>query len=545
MIMAEPGKVLLVDDDRRLNFVLAAHLKNSGFDVRTATNGRDGVAIANTYLPDVIVMDLTMPIMDGVEAIARIKQNPATQRIPIIILTADPRTENLVLGLETGAQEYVVKPFAMEELVARVRAMHRLAVTDRELDQLANQLTHENHRKTRQLRLLYTFADQLNKASTLDQVLDLVVACAQQATDSHRISLMLRDDDGQHLVCRRAIGIPPDLVESIRVTAVEGVVGNVFTSGRAVRGETLTAPSDGPGAPDGRYSSDAFVCAPLILNSHRHGREVLGVLNVTEKSGGHPFSDEDTACIQSIADSAAIAIHNQLTRTRLERSVHVLLMTVGRLAEYRDEETARHLERVQDYARLLAEELARKEPYASVLTPDYIENLFLAAPLHDIGKVGIPDTILTKSGPLSRREFEIMKTHTTIGRQTLELAQSETGPVPLLQMCIDIAHCHHEKYDGSGYPQGLVGQEIPLSARIIALADAYDAVTSRRRYKDPVPHEEAVNQLRLDDGKHFDPDVMEVFENCLDQFDRVRREKGADTDHVLQTFITGPTGQSY
>ncbi len=525
MAAIQPGRVLVVDDDSRLTFVVSAHLRRAGFEVRTAANGRDGLAIAREYLPDVIVLDWSMPVMDGMEAIQQLKADPLTARIPIIMLTGNPDTESLVLGLESGAQEYVVKPFAMEELIARVRSMHRLSVTGRELDTLTTQLADENNQKTSRLQLLYTFAKELNDASSLDDVLDLIIRCAQQATNSNRVSLMLRDEDETHLVCRRAIGIPAELVSRIRIASVEGIAGKVYSTGKIVTAEAM---GNGLVADDRGYASDAFVCAPLILNSPKRGREVLGVLNITDKQGGTRFTSDEVDCIQSIADSAAIAIHTHITRARLERSVRVLLMTVGRLAEYRDEETAQHLERVQDYVRLLAEQMARTPKYRSVLTPEVIENLALAAPLHDIGKVGIPDGILTKEGPLSEREFQIMKTHAIIGRQTLAIALEQTGHIPLLQMSIDIAYCHHEKYDGSGYPRGLKGEDIPLAARIVALADAYDAATSTRRYKAAVPHQQAVESLCADSGQHFDPDVIAAFRRCTAEFERIRRQKTPD-----------------
>jgi response regulator RpfG family c-di-GMP phosphodiesterase len=529
MANPEPGKVLLVDDDQRLTCILSAHLVNVGFEVRTARNGREGVEIALEFLPDVIVMDLSMPVMDGMEATARLKQDPRTQKTPIVILTAKSTTENLVSGLEAGALEYVCKPFSIEELIARVRSMHRLAVTGRELDRLNHYLRDEVARKTRRLELLYNYAQGLNKAASLDEVLDLVIDVVREATGSKRISFMLTEDDGQHLVCRRAVGIAPELVERIRVRAVEGIAGQVFSSGKTLSAWAIPNAAAAAAA-DNRYGSHAFLCTPLIASSQNAPGEILGVLNVTEKNNGESFSEEEIECIRSIADSAAIALHNQRSRTRLERSVQVLLKTVGRLGEYRDEETAVHLERVQDYVRILARELARTEKYRGVITGKFIDDLYHAAPLHDIGKVGVPDDILTKHGPLTEREFQIMKTHTIIGRQTLELALAETGPVPLLQMCIDIAHGHHEKFDGSGYPRGVSGEAIPLSARIIALADAYDAITSKRRYKDAIAHDDAVEIIRRESGKHFDPDVVAAFERRIPDFERIRCNSSSEAE---------------
>jgi len=199
-----------------------------------------------------------------------------------------------------------------------------------------------------------------------------------------------------------------------------------------------------------------------------------------------------------------------------------LLQTVGHLAEYRDEETTLHIERVSRLARILAKELVREGPYASVVTEDFIDALVQAAPMHDIGKVGIPDEILTKPGRLTDEEFQIMKTHTDIGRRVLSRAFDPAHPVPLLQMCIDIVYCHHERYDGTGYPRRIAGDAIPLAARIIALVDAYDAITSHRRYKAARDHAEAVEIIRSEGGKHFDPVLVDAFLRCHEAFNQTR-----------------------
>ena len=143
--------------------------------------------------------------------------------------------------------------------------------------------------------------------------------------------------------------------------------------------------------------------------------------------------------------------------------------------------------------------------------------------MHDLGKVGIPDEILTKPGKLTDEEFQIMKTHTDIGRRVLSKAVDPTSPNPLLHMCIDIAYSHHERFDGKGYPQRLSGKKIPLSARIIALVDAYDAITSKRRYKAAEPHQNAVDIIRSESDRHFDPAIVDAFLECQDQFQELCR----------------------
>jgi len=199
-------------------------------------------------------------------------------------------------------------------------------------------------------------------------------------------------------------------------------------------------------------------------------------------------------------------------------------LALARLAEYRDPETGAHLERVQIYCRMLCEMLARTERYNSLIDADYISAIVQSSPLHDIGKVGIPDRILLKPGRLTPEEFEVMKTHTTVGGNTIRgLVQQQHGQ-RFLNMGMEIAYCHHEKFDGSGYPAGLVGGSIPLPARILAVADVYDALTSRRVYKPPMIHEESAAIIRDGSGKHFDPDVVEAFFNRQADFDRIANE---------------------
>jgi len=518
------GKVLLVEDDKKLTFVLSAHLRTHGYEVLEASDGREGIEQARANRPDVIVMDVGMPVMDGLEASRRLKQDPATARIPIIMLTGKAQAEDVVLGLEAGAEEYVAKPFDVEVLLARVRSMMRLACSHRELDQANDRLANQVATKTRQLELLYEYARALNEAADSAEIYDRVVETVRALTGSKRISLMLKEEGDEHLRCVRAVGIDAEIVGRIKVNAMCGVAGQVFTTGK-----TFVAQAYGQCADEEirkRYATDAFLSTPLVSTSLATHGEVLGVLNVTDREDDRHFTQDEIDCIRSIADSAAIAIRNVQQRQRLRDSVKVLLLTVGRLAEYRDEETADHLDRVANYARILAERLAGKPGFRHEITPEFIQDLYLAAPLHDIGKVGVPDEILTKPGPLTTEEFEVMKTHTEIGRQTLEFALANTGPVPMLNLCIDIAYCHHEKYNGRGYPRGLSGDAIPLCARIISLADAYDAITSRRRYSEARSHEEAVRIIRREAGQHFDPKVVAAFLEIAGRFDVIRRGSG-------------------
>ncbi len=195
----------------------------------------------------------------------------------------------------------------------------------------------------------------------------------------------------------------------------------------------------------------------------------------------------------------------------------IVIFSMACLAEARDNDTGNHLERIRYYSKILAEDLAREEKLEQ-LTPIFIDNIFLTSPLHDIGKIGIPDFVLLKPGQLDDKEYKIMQKHTSIGFEALNTAIHKYPNAEYLIMSAEIAYYHHEKYDGSGYPNHLKGDDIPLSARIVALADVYDALVSRRVYKSAMPHDTAKSIIISERGRHFDPRIVDAFLRCEEQF---------------------------
>jgi putative two-component system response regulator len=194
-------------------------------------------------------------------------------------------------------------------------------------------------------------------------------------------------------------------------------------------------------------------------------------------------------------------------------------LTLARLAETRDPETGNHLRRTQEYVRALAKYLKSSSRFNQFLTERNIELLAKSAPLHDIGKVGIPDHILLKPGKLSPEEWVIMKTHARLGAEAIEQAERDAErPVEFLNLAKQIARWHHERWDGTGYPDQLKGEAIPVSARLMSLADVFDALINRRVYKEPMPFEEAKRIILEGRGSQFDPDVVDAFLNLLDEF---------------------------
>lgn len=352
---AKHGDILIVDDTPENLRILWELLRSEGYNVRAVSDGAAAVEAATSSPPDLILLDIVMPTMDGFEVCRRFKLDPRLRDVPVIFLSALDDVGDKVRAFTAGGVDYIAKPFQFPEVRMRV----------------------ETHLRLRRL---------------------------QVELEAHN----------RHLV---------DLVsEQVR-----------------------------------------------------------------------EISDSQMATIFALA----------------------------KLAESRDGETGKHIERVQLYCRLLAVTLAEQSAHAGRIEESFIENMFLASPLHDIGKVAIRDHILLKQGELTPTEFDEMKMHTTLGAQTLEAVRTRYPRNEFLRLGIEIARCHHERWDGNGYPAGLAGTDIPLSARIMAVADSYDAARSRRCYKPALSHPECRSALTLRNRTYFDPDVLAAFEDVQGLFEDI------------------------
>ncbi|MDC7224986.1 MAG: 7TM diverse intracellular signaling domain-containing protein, partial [Spirochaetales bacterium] len=241
------------------------------------------------------------------------------------------------------------------------------------------------------------------------------------------------------------------------------------------------------------------------------------------------FTISQSILIQKTSRDLFIMVENQknelvTSHDLFEKSRLGTILGLAKLAEYRDEDTGLHLERIREYCRILAVGLSKREEFGDYITDRYINDLYQSSILHDIGKVGVPDSILLKKGKLTPREFEIIKLHTKWGGEALENIESTIKMESFLTLGKEIAWFHHEKWDGSGYPKGLAGKKIPLSARITALADVYDALTSERPYKKAFSHGYTSQKIIEGRGKHFDPVIVDVFIENADLFNEIRRD---------------------
>lgn len=268
----------------------------------------------------------------------------------------------------------------------------------------------------------------------------------------------------------------------------------------------------------------------IILSFSRNLKESLAIQNkaLTQVTKGDlqvkvaVVSNDEFGVMAHRTNTMIDAMFEQNQEINVTRDVCIL--SLATLAETRDNETGSHIIRTQNYIKELALELRQKEKYAPFLDDQTIDLLYKSAPLHDIGKVGIPDRILQKPDKLTDEEFTIMKQHSAIGHQALLKAQQQLGDNSFLQVAGEISLTHHEKWDGNGYPNGLAGEQIPLSGRLMAVADVYDALISKRIYKPAFSHAKAVGIIEEGSGTHFDPEVVDSFLSCALAFERIAQQ---------------------
>lgn len=373
------------------------------------------------------------------------------------------------------------------------------------------------HRATREMdtmlsELMATFTDLQRQSALIEQVNRISVRI-NSTLDMQSIFGSIADysrsllEAGQSIVAvmggtKRVsfagiAGFPRGAMPGATIITPESILARTFASAKPVIENGFNPATAKLGF------TPPFTVRNLITYPIESKHGIVAVIAVFNKTDGEPFTEQDTELLKSLAYQATTAIENARLLNDLKQTQLTMMVKLSELAEKRDPETGEHLLRMQKYCRIVAQELAKTGRYAEIIDERFINELYAAAPLHDIGKVAIADSVLLKRGKLTSEEFDIMKTHSSVGEMILK------GP-DYLKMASEIAGFHHEKWDGSGYPHRVAGEQIPLSARIVAVADVYDALTSRRVYKEDMSHEYAMEIIEQGINKHFAPDCVEA-----------------------------------
>jgi response regulator RpfG family c-di-GMP phosphodiesterase len=521
--------ILVVDSNAERRALCRQLLEPDEYKINEVVGVLATLARVRERKPDLVIVDGTMANPDGLECARRLKSDPTTCDVPIVALVFTE--EEIAAALQAGVNDYVVKPLHHREFVLRVRALLHQGQQNLELLRSRNLLGEH----ARVMTVLLEFAQHMAMASELDTVLEETVSVAAQLTCCRRVSIMLPDAEEKSLTIAKSIGIDDEIARKISVPVGAATSGQVYLSGEAVVVNTTG------GEWCRGYDSSFFASTPLISRALSAPERVVGVLNITERQNARPFTLVELEYIDLISNVAGWVIDDLVTRRARDESRESIAVGLAKLAECRDSDTGMHLDRVSAFALILAEDLRHTERFRAVIDDRFLADLKRAVPLHDIGKVAIPDRILLKPGEPTAEETVIMQRHPEVGAETIRLVTKRTPGARFLKMAEEIAHAHHEWYDGSGYPRGLRGEEIPLAARIAALADVYDALTTKRPYKEAMGHDVSAKIIRKASGSQFDPDIIAAFLRCEAAFIEAAARL-ADPDTPAETPQAEPEG---
>ncbi len=529
-------RVLVVDDCPTNRKIFERSLAREGFEVSQASDGVEALAEVERQAPDVIIMDVVMPKMGGLECTRRLKEHLATKYTPIIIASAKGDEENIRAGLGAGADEYLIKPVRPAELVLRVRSMLRLRHEHLDLVQSYRLRGEQN----RSLSLILEFCRAVGTATKLDEVYQAAVAVSSKVAKSARVSIMVADTSRDYLSIACSKGIAQNLARAVKVPSKQGVAGRVYSTGRSVVINSSTSDTHLVQL----YDSPIFASLPLASTPLEANSETIGVLNVTDRQDARPFEPFELEYLDLIANITGTVLHAISTRRGRDEARDSIMIALAKLAEHRDSDTGKHVDRVTQYCLILANQLKTTKEHHHTVTDAFLKDFERAVPLHDIGKVAIPDSILLKPGRLNDEEMAVMRTHAQIGAETIQSVIDRAPGTTFLEMAAEITHSHHEWFDGAGYPLGIRGAAIPLTARIAALADVYDALTTSRTYKDADSHEKSMAIILEGSGTQFDPAIVEAFVEREKEFSELAKsladEPAIDLDVPAEAKTTAP-----
>jgi response regulator RpfG family c-di-GMP phosphodiesterase len=501
-INRESLRILLVDDEESIREALREYLTAADHhQVVTAANGEQALDqfAANEF--DCAFLDLKMPGMNGVELLKRLKE--ADSSLPVVIMTGYPSLDAAIDTMRQGASDFLIKPFNLRQVKLTLERVVReqriikdnLHLSERLKHQAAmEKLNRELSRRIREQNTIHRISESLAKLHTSEEIYQGMVDLACRHLDAQKAAVLLLDRSNDQLLVIAAHGYDSLVVGKTIGQVGEGVCGKV-----AQEGECMLASSDR----DPRLSELLSIEERCLALPIKIREEIFGVLIVADKHGGVAFQGEDIFIGNFLLDKAVLNIENIALYESMVANMRSTLGALVGAMEAKDPYTRQHSRRVTNFSVLTAQIMG--------LSLDQIESLRFAAYLHDIGKIGVKDYVLLKESELTPEEFEHIKLHPVIGEsiiKDMDLTNDERS----------IIRHHHERWDGTGYPDGIEGDAIPLLARIVAVADAFDAMTSDRPYRVAKIGGDAISELRRCSDLQFDRQVVEAFIDMLSRY---------------------------
>ena len=503
--------ILVIDDDRRVLELLQISLTQNGFKVSTAGTGEDGLESVRRDPPDLVILDLRLPRKTGFEVCAALKSSKDTAQIPIIMVSASAEVDSRLQGLMHGADDYMTKPFSPKELLIKVRRIFErldraetLASKNKELESEVARNREDLVVRNKELRFqvysletLMGLTHQLNSSLEMEELLNTLILSVVGQLRVNSACLFLTDqrENPTKLNASTFKGLKEDQARGITFDYngpfVKALLPTEGEEGRPLRLADIDDDPSLESAVGPLFAAGFTVVAPVLMKAR-----VSGILAVGEKVSGQEFQSADIEMLKALSESAGIAIENaRLFKDLQEAYVSTVRLLVSRIEE-KDPYTHGHTERVAEYSVAIAKELD--------FTPEEVQRIQFGAFLHDIGKVHTQSEVLLKPGALTEEEWMMVKAHPVRGAEMIK-------GVKFLERVTDMVRHHHERVDGRGYPDGLKGDQISVGAKIVNVADAFDAMTTDRPYRAGLTVEKAMSQLTEKAGTQFAAEIVEVF----------------------------------
>jgi response regulator RpfG family c-di-GMP phosphodiesterase len=507
---SEAARILVVDDEKVIREILAEFLTLEGYQVASVEDGQKAIEELRLRPYDLVISDLKMPRVSGLQLLEKL----AAENINVltVIMTGFGTVETAIEAMKRGAYDYILKPFKVEEVIHVVqRGLYR------------QQLQAENIR-LREALTIYKVSEALATSLDLDHILDTILQAALAETDADVATLHMKDvRTGTY---EERVKLTGTQVGTVSVPTPDfGVLVERFDRGQPVVSHGDSASRFFAGALGGGGGGNGSELVSFLSVPLQVGSAVIGVLNVYSFTRGKKFDEGHRKMLTVLGSRAAGAIDNarlyddlRMRNDELRAANEVLEATFqstvagfAQALEETDLYTRGHSERVARYSELIARGLT--------LPDAEVRRVIEAGVMHDIGKLGVRYDMLNKPGKLTPDEMRVFRQHPEKGKRILD-------PVPCLHGLIDGCWCHHEWWDGGGYPRGLRGHDIPLVGRITAIADAYDAMTSDRAYRRALPHEVAVGEIERCAGSQFDPELADLFVRMIEDHRTDMRKRG-------------------
>jgi putative nucleotidyltransferase with HDIG domain len=503
-------RVLIADDDPKVVELLRITLSNSGYEVISAQDGREALEVAGKQKPDLVILDVKMPKATGFEVCESLKGGDPEHCPQVILISGLADASTRLQGLKKGADDFLTKPFSPQELLAKMERIFKGFEDSKHLSDVSVEFEREIKRGEQELekvnnelkRLLYSkdtligLSQQLNSSLRLETLLDtfLLTVVGQLRVES-ACFLLVKGWDSRTLVHSASKGVKHELVRDLEIS-FDSPLGSVLSCAEKPLGVEELENYPGLSQQLEPIAAAGFILScPIVIKSR-----FIGLLLLGERVHGNGFTQLDMEMLASLSSSAGIAIENARLYNELQETYVATIKAFVNTIEAKDPYTRGHTERVAEYATSIAEGLG--------FTPEDIETVRFGAILHDIGKLGVYEQILWKTTELDEEEWKIVKSHPEMGATIL-------SGIRFLEKAIDIVRHHHERLDGKGYPDSLQGEALSLNARIVCVADSFDAMTSDRPYRDALPVKEAVSQMEKKSGTQFDRRVVDTFRTLI------------------------------